>query len=228
MKINKLIYLLLAVFIFSSCEMTELFKDKNTTNKISKVSVKPYIEVIGDPIISMQVGATYEEKGVNASEVELGQNDLNYEIIAGNVDPNAVGFYMVTYKATNSYGWVSYAFRSVLVYDTDAYGTDIAGTYKLNGTSNLFEPGIVTKYSINGYWQITNLWQESGVVFPAIFADSGDNTYGIVPSEHPSKGLYGGTGLRSTNFGKNVLTFYLTPALPNGLEPNKFFVWKQI
>lgn len=191
------------IFTFFSCN---LIIDKDTTAEISKVSRKPVIELLGDPILSLPVGSTYEDAGVNAYE---GDSPISYQIVSGKVNPNQAGFYVVTYKAVNTYGWESFAYRAVLVYSGSAYGTDISGTY-YKGFNFLEE---ISKYQVNGYWQISNVWQEEGVSFPLIFADKGDGTYGIVPGDHPTKGRYEGYAVQN---GTDKIHFFLKITSPDG------------
>jgi len=206
-----IIIVIFAAVSFSSCN---LIIDKDTTAEISKVSIKPVMKLKGDAIMSLPVGSTYNEEGVDAF---VGDSAVNYVIVSGNVNPNQPGFYVVTYKAENQYGWVSYAYRAVLIYSGSPYGEDIAGHYK---KGFLFDSD-VSKYNINGYWQMTNVWSEEGVDFPIIFADKGDGTYGIVPGDHPEKGRYGGTAVKNGN----KLKFYIHLTSPDGIETNQTFDW---
>ena len=192
----KKIFLFLSIFAlilsFSNCE---LFVDIDTTDNASEVSVKPMMQLIGKDVKSLAKGGTYTEQGVKASEVKLGDNDLSYEIVAGNVDPNTPGFYVVTYKAVNKYGWENYTYRAVLVYEGSPYGSNIAGDYKkgfLIAGSYKFETSIY-KHSEPGFWIIDNFYQEGTVSIPAIFADMGDGTYNVVPGVDVDKGTYKGT-----------------------------------
>ncbi len=209
---KKRIFLILLVLplLFSGCSM---FIEKDTTAHISKISYKPVLTIIGDKIISLPVGGTYEEKGV---EAVAGDSTLSYEIVSGNVDPNTPGFYIVTYKATNQYGWSSYAYRAVLVYDGQAYNRDISGEYKFN---NIIPNATVSKYPVDGYWQITNAWGAADVDFPLIFADTGDGLhFGIVPGEHPDKGRYSGTAVYNPS--QWLLTFSIKLEALD--DPNEF------
>lgn len=183
------IIIALGLMIISSCN---LIIDKDTTAEISKVSIKPVVKLLGDPIMSLPVGEIYNEAGI---EAYAGETQIDYQVVSGNVNPNQEGFYVVTYKAENEFGWATYAYRAVLVYSGSPYGSDIEGHYK---KGFLFDADI-SKYSVNGYWQMTNVWQEEGVDFPIIFADKGNGTYGIVPGEHPDKGRYSGTAYLSGN-----------------------------
>lgn len=198
-------------FIIQSCN---LVIDKDTTSNISFTSIKPVMELLGEPIIEMTVGGTYVEAGVSAM---AGDTVLDYTILEGAVDPGTLGYYVVVYEAVNGFGWASKAYRAVLVHDGTPYGDDITGAYKL---SFLFNTNI-KKHSINGYWEIENVFQQDGVVFPIVFADKGDGTYGVVPGEHPTKGFYTGTVVKNGT----QLVFTMKMVSPSGIKTTKTFTW---
>lgn len=209
---NKILIALFAILIISqSCNV--IF-DKDVTEEISSVSIKPTVELIGEPIMSLVVGGTYSESGVNAFS---GDEPLDYSIVSGNVDSNSEGFYVVTYKAENKYGWATFAYRSVLVYAGSPYSEDITGHYK---SGFLFDSDI-SKYTISGYWQMTNVWIEEGVTFPIIFADKGNGQYGIVPGEFETKGRYTGSALKTGN----DIKFTMRLTSPDGIVNTKTFIW---
>lgn len=221
-KIKYIIPITLIILIFQSCQMKEYFFDVDETGDISSVSVKPFIEMIGEPIISMQIGETYTEQGVKASEVKLGDTDLQYEIVAGAVNSNEKNLYIVEYKATNSFGWASFAYRAVLVHDGTPYSREITGSYK---KGNNFVSKI-EKHSINGYWYISNVWQQPGYTLPVIFADmdgTGEYDYIVVPGDDPILGKYTGWGeFVDGGFGPDKINFYI---LEEGKNVPKVFDW---
>lgn len=189
------IVILFVLSLFSSCEM---IIDKDTTEDVSTLSVKPIITVLGDPIISLEEGQSYTDAGI---EVYAGENDFTHEIASGEVNPNQLGFYVVTYRAVNEYDWESFAYRSVLVHDGSPYkNEELAGTYKPNALSGEVVPLSVTeKHPINGeengFWKIDNAWDGPGVNFPIIFCESPlSDTLNVVPQVHPEKGRYFGYG----------------------------------
>ena len=127
---NKLLSIIIVgivvLFILQACN---LVYDKDTTSEISSVSVKPEIILLGEPIMSLKLGETYNDEGVKAV---AGENEVIVEIESGKVDQNTLGFYVVTYKAANEFGWNSYAYRAVLVHDGSPYETEeIGGNYKI-------------------------------------------------------------------------------------------------
>jgi len=227
-NIRLLILIFIGIIFLQSCQLKELFVDVNTTDSISSVSVKPYILLIGEPIISLQVGDSYNELGVQASEVKEGGTDLQYTIEKGAVDPATIGFYTVEYKAVNTFGWASYSYRSVLVHDGTPYGEEIGYDDYAKG----FEfKAVVAKSTINGYWTITgNLVQEKNAEkFTMYFADKGDKTYEVVNGVHPTKGRYWGNAIRvykgiqgATDDG----LFFTITFLNDGVELTKTYLWQ--
>ena len=216
-----LILLLPFLFVFNSCN---LLWDKDTTDSISLVSTKPVVKLLGESIISMQKGATYKEEGIEAyvgdTLLERGAGQSAWEIESGEVDPNNLGFYVVTYKAVNGFNWATYAYRAVLVHDGTPYQQEeIGGDY---GIGWFFETTI-EKYEKDGYWLMSNVWDEEGVVFPIIFAEDNDGSLGIAPGVHETKGRYMGTG----EFTGDSIKFILEITSLNGSEIIKEFGWRK-
>ncbi|MEA2043717.1 MAG: DUF5011 domain-containing protein [Bacteroidota bacterium] len=231
---NKNILKYLAIVIFAlSFGACDLVIDEDTTENISIVSVKPVITVLGEQIISMEVGGSYTDAGADA---DAGDNDFDLEIVSGNVDPSTAGFYLVTYKAENEYNWVSYAYRSVLVHDGTPYYEDISGGYKAgNQTSEgyQFESQVAEAEGLNGYWTITNVWLEEGVTAPIYFADNDDGTYSVVPYEHERKGIIFGTAekvieIDEFNIEYEFLVFQLEVHTKSGKILNKEMKWEVV
>lgn len=211
---NK-IQIFFSLIILVSLSSCSLFVENDTTGNVSYVSIKPVVTLLGDPIMSIKVGDTYVDAGV---EAYAGDTVLYAEIISGAVDDQKEGFYVVTYEATNGFGWKTTTYRTVLVHDGTPYQEDIGGTYKKGFN---FET-TVSKYSILGYWKMENVFQEEGVEFPIVFADMGDGVnYNIVPDEHPTKGSYSGVGVRTGN----VIKFTLTTVDGDGVTTVKNFDW---
>jgi len=199
MKKTSLIIIILSAIFLQSCQLKELFWDVNTTDNISSVSVKPLMQLVGEPIISLPVGGTYVEEGVLSSQVQLGDNDLkdSTKIVAGNVDVNQAGFYSVKYRAVNDFGWSSTVFRAVLVYsgNPDNYD-DITHSFKQGVGVSVFGTMDVTKNSIKGYWNFTNIYLYDKIL-PAVVADLGDGiNYKIVPGYSSTYGFYQGYIIR--------------------------------
>ncbi|MBN2662234.1 MAG: DUF5011 domain-containing protein [Bacteroidales bacterium] len=212
---NK-ITIFLSLIILISLSSCQFYTDIDTTGDVSYVSTKPVITLLGEPIMSLQVGDNYVDAGVEAFATE--DTILNAEIVSGIVDANTEGFYVVTYKATNGFNWSTYAYRSVLVHDGTPYTLDIAGTYRIG--FQFYSD--VQKYSIDGYWEMTNVFAEEGVTLSIVFADMGDGVnYTLVPGEHITKGQYYGTAVKSGN----KLIFTMTFLGLNGSTTVKNFEW---
>ena len=202
-----------------------LFIDKDTTAHVSMISYKPQIKLLGDPVVSIKVGTSYTDPGV---EAYAGDTSITYTVVSADEDPNALGtgspntnqcgFYIVTYKAVNGFGWANYAYRAILVHDGTPYEGDISGNYH---SGFLFHSSI-SKYSIDGYYQMDDVYIKEGTTLPIIFADSGDGiNFDIVPGYDESLGFYYGTAVKND---QNI-DFYITFKSPKGLKLNKHFVW---
>ena len=220
---KKIILLILLLPLFlGSCS---LFIDKDTTAHISKVTYKPEIKILGDPIMSLKVGSTYTEAGV---EVYVADSTLEYTIVkegednyavgTGAPDPNQLGFYVVTYKAVNGYGWANYAYRAVLVHDGTPYEGDISGNYRYGFNNKT----TISKYSVDGYYQMDNVYKFSDTPLPIIFADTGDGiNFEIVPGYDETYGYYSGSGKKNGN----RITFQLTLKSLDGTVLNQDITW---
>ena len=77
---------------------------------------------------AFKVHTQYSPAGDQPEAIE----QLTASIVDGEVNADVPGFYVVEYNAINQFGWLSYVYRSVLVYEGDPYGEDISGTYKPN------------------------------------------------------------------------------------------------
>jgi len=217
MKINKISALFIIGLLMSIVSSCEMIIDNDTTGGISAVSTKPTVVLLGEPIMSIQQGETYTDAGVGA---EAGDNAVNVEIISGEVNPNEIGFYVVTYRAENEYGWQTYAYRSVLVHDGTPYNNEtIEGRYKVGFSFK----ETVEKHSVFGYWSMSNFMPKTGAEFPILFAEQPDGTLTVVPDEHPTYGRYTGYG----KFESNKLTFTLNIS-PRDSEPySTSFIWSK-
>ena len=63
----------------------------------------PSINLIGEPIINLNVGSNYEELGATAVDLEDGDLTENI-VISGNVNTSLIGTYQITYNVTDSEG----------------------------------------------------------------------------------------------------------------------------
>jgi hypothetical protein len=125
---NKLKYitsafLLILSFGFSSCE-----KDDDTEN-VSTVTTYPIVTLKGDEFVSIPVGGTFNDPGVNAT---IGGAAVEPVKGGDAIDPSKPGVYIVTYTATNPEGFSTIAKRYVGVIAPDAAALDLSGNYKRN------------------------------------------------------------------------------------------------
>jgi len=185
-RYTQILGLFAAVMFFTSCDSLL----NREVEPVSQVSIKPYVKLLGEPIMSITKGTNYVEHGIQASIESEDGNELGYTITAGEVDPNTNGFYAVEYYAANEFGWGLYTYRSVLVYEGDPYaGNAIGGEYKFGFLKRI----TITEHDIPGYWVMPDIWAAPGVEFPVIFAGTGLGTFAIVPGEHSELGNYRGT-----------------------------------
>ena len=208
------LFIISFALIFASCN---ILWDVDTTDHVSMISCKPTVKLIGDEFMSLPVGSSYTEQGVEAYACDT---PLTYTIVSGNVDPNTKGLYFVTYKAENSFGWTTYAYRTVLVYSGSPYITDIEGNFRVGFLFN----ATITKNDVAGFWNMDNCWAEEGVTFPITMAEDPNNPghFIIVPGSHPTKAKsYSGYA----DFSNNKLTIVLNIIDYEGKSSTKTFQW---
>ena len=94
-------------------------------------TVPPVISLVGDSMITIEVGGSYEDKGATAQDVVDG--DLSDQIkVSGEVVANRVGNYQLTYAVTDAAGNVATTkIRTIAVIDT------APPVITLNGQSNV-------------------------------------------------------------------------------------------
>lgn len=236
MKKNILIIIILAL-IFQGCD---LFFDIDDTENTSKLSIKPTITILGEPVVELTVGSSFVDEGAEAFSGEeacewyvetVSIETQGDTIVFENVNTSAEGYYVIAYTAENIYEWKSYAYRAVLVHDGTPYwdqvgGENISGSYE-TGPAGALSLSEISKHEINGYWKATNIWDKT-VDFPIIFADNKDGTFGIVPGEHPVKGRYFGSGFYDLEEDPRTIQFKLTiipyEGDPYTVTPN---VWRK-
>src|SRR6478736_6403039 len=116
------VFLLLLSFGFSSCE-------KEDTDNVSKVTTYPIVTLKGDEFVSIPVGGSFSDPGVNST---IGGATVEPVIAGDAVDPSTPGVYIITYTATNPEGFSTVTKRYVGVIAPDAAGLDLSGNYKRN------------------------------------------------------------------------------------------------
>ena len=114
-EIDNVIYNTAGVYIVT---LTVTDESSNVAEAIFNVTVvdteDPIITLIGDEIIYIELGDTYEEPGTLFSDNHT-EYDLN---IVGTVNSDAIGTYNLTYMITDSSGNTSSVSRTVIVEDT--------------------------------------------------------------------------------------------------------------
>ena len=126
-KIFLYSFMALALAGFTSCGDDEL-----TDSRLTYYAV---LELQGDDFVTVPVGTSYTDAGCKAT---LGGEDFTSSIVTTgveDVDVNQLGFYEITYKATNADGFESSVSRTVCVYDPSvtismdgSYSTDMGAT----------------------------------------------------------------------------------------------------
>ena len=99
--------------------------DTDSTDDISFITNYPTFDLNGDAWEFGEVNTGVGDPGVTVYE---GQNEIDFST-EGTVDPNTVGFYPITYSATNQDGFDGEFERIIWIYPPDAESVDISGTY---------------------------------------------------------------------------------------------------
>lgn len=121
----------LALVGLTSCNDDE---DQLTDSRLTNYAV---LELQGDEFMPVALGSSFVDPGCKAT---LGGEDFtaNVQAIgASDVDPNTVGFYDITYVATNPDGYQATASRTVCVYDPSVT-LDMSGTYNVDMEATLY------------------------------------------------------------------------------------------
>ena len=113
---------------FSSCNDD---KDELTDSRLTYYTD---LQMQGDEFMLVPVGSSFVDPGCTGT---LAGEDITSKILiegADEVDPNAVGFYYITYSAVGSDGYPASVTRTVCVYDPTVT-TDISGEYVVQAGS---------------------------------------------------------------------------------------------
>jgi hypothetical protein len=126
MKKIVLTLLLFASALFVSCE-------EDTTAGVSRVTNYPLITVLGDDLIFVPKGGTFNDPGALATEGGL---EIPFVVTAEGtyrggttLDTNVPDEYIVKYTATNADGFSISGLRTVIVYETGDLVNNISGVY---------------------------------------------------------------------------------------------------
>ncbi|MFC5272232.1 immunoglobulin-like domain-containing protein [Adhaeribacter terreus] len=142
MKKNSLKYffLLFALPFLFSCE-----RDLETEG-ISRITNYPVFNMPGDQFLSVEVGGTFNDPGVTATE---GGAEIPVTKTGDVVDTSTPGVYIMNYTATNKDGYSASTTRYVGVIAPDAAAADLSGNYKRN--AGVFGVSKVTKVGVGHY-----------------------------------------------------------------------------
>jgi hypothetical protein len=119
MKIIKYKLIVIAcIFFLAACE-------KDYDSFITKVTYYPEIEMLGEPLVFVPTGGSYDDPGAisteNGEEIETQ--------VSSNVDYSTPGDYSIDYTAENTDGYTKTDSRRIIVYDSNVSSEDISGTY---------------------------------------------------------------------------------------------------
>lgn len=115
----SILALILSIVLINGC------KKEDTPSKTVKVS-HPTININGDPVVILHVGDTYTDPGATYYDSLYG--DHGSLTTTTEVNTSAEGFFIVTYSATNQYGFDGSGTRLVAVTNiSDAL--DVSGDY---------------------------------------------------------------------------------------------------
>jgi hypothetical protein len=124
-KINKLLFITgitVSVMLLNAC-VDDADKD---SYGLSKVTVFPTLELLGDAEYWTVKGASFQDPGYKA---EYNAGDV---VVSGSVDTNVPGFYELSYTAKNEEGYSVTVTRKVFVADIANGQTGLEGTYTSN------------------------------------------------------------------------------------------------
>ncbi len=145
---KKLVYSLLLVVaaVFTSCHEV-------TTEDTSYITYYVTFDLDGGSTYIHPVGTEFVDPGYTAME---GTEDVTANVVvSGSVDSDVMGVYTLTYSAVNSDGYSASTSRTVVVYDENYAGPDVAtGTYTLQAGSSrdyFDDDGTITNTPFDGY-----------------------------------------------------------------------------
>ena len=123
--------LLLSSVAFTSCNDDH---DELTDSRLTNYVV---LEMQGDEFVALPLGTKYVDAGCKAT---LGGEDAASRLVTegvNEVDENTIGFYEITYSATNDDGFDISASRTVCVYDPNVT-IDMGGSYLTDMNNSLY------------------------------------------------------------------------------------------
>ena len=185
----SIVILVLSIVLINGC------KKEDMPSKTVKVS-QPTINLNGAPVIILHVGDTYTDLGATYYDSLYGDNgSLSTTTV---VNTSAEGFFIVTYRAKNKYGFEGSGTRLVAVTEVGD-SLNVAGNYARvsNGVA-----ATVTKVG-RGVFLTANVGGNSGQD-PAYFMFTSDSTM-VMPTQFLPKSIV------TVNFVNPVYDFTTTP-----------------
>lgn len=150
-QISQLIFLSI-IIVLAACNKEDI---KNTDTKvgISRVTNFPIVALKGERYVTISVGGTYTEAGVDATEAGAAIPVTT----AGSVNTTTPGIYTLTYSALNKDGFSASVVRTVAVYSTDASAAanDLSGNYARTSNGSIstwtkLAPGVYKVFNPGG------------------------------------------------------------------------------
>lgn len=191
----------IATLFLSSCE-TE------TTGDVSRVTVFPELQIIGDATMLTEVGQSFADPGANAT---IGGTPVAFQT-GGNLDTNTPGFYTIIYSVENSDGFEASAQRTVIVYENNGTAAGVYNGIRVNrgfGGFVLLSSAGGNNYNcsdlLGGYYH-QGLLYGPAYAFPGVITIPGDGT---VTSAGGGAGGFGPVALlNGVDSGAGVLTWF--------------------
>ena len=169
--------------------------DKKTED-ISTITYFVNIELNGDALVFHEKGTPWVDPGFSATE---GDDDVTANVVVTTPSMNELGYYEITYSATNSDGYAGHVTRNVVVYDGNLSTTDISGEYTSDVVRNSSEsyagnPVVISKTPVDGVYEISD-WiggfynigrgYGAGYAFHGYFQMKSDTEFDIISSTNP-------------------------------------------
>lgn len=176
MKNIKYFFAALTMVFAYACEEVE----DQYPSEVKEVSA-PTITLIGDPVVILNVGDPYTDPG--ATYYDSLYEDSGTITSSTEINTDEEGFFVVTYSATNRYGFEGSGTRLVAV-TSASDSLDVSGTYfhaQRGGTSDVTKIG-------RGVFQMSNISGGRSLIEPAYFMFTGDSSMIMPPQVLPISG----------------------------------------
>lgn len=121
MKRLNLLILSVLLVAFAGCH-------KVTTEGVTQTTYYVDLALEGDDYIFLAKGSSFVEPGYSA--IENDEDISSRVVVTSNINSNTPGAYTVNYKVANQDGFTKTASRTVIVYPTTGYTTDVSGLYQ--------------------------------------------------------------------------------------------------